>query len=81
MTTKPTTKNKTTKVVNSTNTKVEPKKPVESVSEPQKTIVEVRCIVDFWDLKENCQRNFGAMFSVDEERASQLKNLHLVEVL
>lgn len=78
---KTTIKNKVKKTEDDVNIVPVTKKPLEAESEPQKSIVKVRCMTPFWDLQGNCQRNAGAEFECTEDRAKTLENLHLVIVL
>lgn len=78
---KTTTKNKAKKTKDDVSIVPMSKQPLEAVSEPQKSIVKVRCMMPFWDLQGNCQRGLGAEFECTEDRAKTLENLHLVIVL
>lgn len=55
-----------------------------ALTEPVKasqSIVSVQCVLPFYDLQAKCNRDVGAQFEVDSERADALKKLGLVIVL
>ena len=59
---------------------VEKKKPVKSVSEPQKA-GSVECTQPFYDIEAKKTRQLGETWEVDKARADKLKSLGLVQVL
>lgn len=86
---------KTTAKKTNTNTKVEPKKPVESVlsvmesnpsadiSKPveEERMVEVVCLTPFYDLEAKMERGAGARWEVTESRAGLLNKLGIALVV